>query len=106
MDTLADAQETAPDGAVSTETPSSDRRRLAASRIRAAGTLALVLLPGALTVFLSFHGGGFFAGTTGLVATALGVALIVRTTSAGRPFDGLGPAATVAVGALALLAVW
>jgi O-antigen ligase len=107
MDTLADAQEAAPEGdAASTETPSSDRRRLAASRVRAAATFALVLLPGALTVFLSFHGGGFFAGTTGLVATALAVVLIVRTTSAGRPFDGLGPAATVAVGALALLAVW
>jgi O-antigen ligase len=106
MDTLADAQEAAPEDAASPDSPAADRRRAIASRLRVGATAALILLPGALTVFLSFHGGGFFAGTTGLVATALGVVLILRTTSAGRPFDGLGPAATVAAGALALLAVW
>ena len=67
---------------------------------------ALLLLPGALTVYLSFNGGGFFVEAPALAAIAVAIVLAVRTTLARRPFEGLGVPAAVVGGALALYAVW
>jgi hypothetical protein len=68
--------------------------------------LALAAVPGALSVFLAFHAGGFFVGTTGLAVVLILGALILRVTLAQRPFAGLGWAGGLATGALGLLAVW
>jgi O-antigen ligase len=65
-----------------------------------------MLAPGALTVVLAFHAGGFFPGTTALVAVVLLLGLVVHVTVAGVPFSAVNPFLVVAAGALALLAVW
>src|SRR4051794_8969015 len=65
---------------------------------------ALVLL--ALTLYLAFHAGGYFSGPTGLATVVVAVALVVRTTVARRPFEGLGGGAALLVGAMALYTVW
>jgi O-antigen ligase len=68
--------------------------------------VALVALPGALTVYLSFNAGGFFAGTPAVVATFLAGVLAVRTVAARRPFEGASGPLAVAATALALFAIW
>jgi hypothetical protein len=70
------------------------------------GTAALVLLPAALTVYLSFHAGGFFPATPALVALLLGQVLLVRTLTAEHPVAGSTRALAVATTALALYAAW
>jgi hypothetical protein len=70
------------------------------------GTWGLLLLPGALTVFLSFNAGGFFPGTPALVAVVLLLLLASRVIVAPQPFAGFSPALAVAAGALSLYAVW
>jgi len=60
----------------------------------------------ALMVFLGFSAGGFFAGTTGLVTVAVGLALVLWVTLAPRPFAGLTTGLVVAAALLAGLAVW
>ena len=66
----------------------------------------LMLLPGALVVFLSFSGGGFFVRDTALAAVLVAIILVVRVLVADRPFAGIGPAAAVAVSLLAVYAIW
>jgi O-antigen ligase len=63
-------------------------------------------LPAAATAGLAFVAGGFFPAATALAAIALGLALVLRMTTADRPWEGFGAALGVASGALALLAVW
>src|SRR3954470_24485081 len=70
------------------------------------GTWGLIVLPGALLVFLSFNGGGFFPGTPALVAVLLVLVLASRIFLVPQPFDGFSPALTVAAGALSVYAVW
>ncbi len=79
------------------------RRALLARKV---GVAALLTLPGALTVYLGVSGGGFFAGTTGVVVLVLILAMVLRTTLAERPFEGFGPALAVAAAGLGLFAVW
>jgi O-antigen ligase len=67
---------------------------------------ALALVPGGLVVWLSFNGGGFFAGEPALAAAALCVLLVLRVTVAREPGEGFGPPLLLAAGALALLAGW
>jgi O-antigen ligase len=67
---------------------------------------ALVLLPGALTVYLSFNAGGFFPNTDAFVAILLAAVLIVRVTLASAPFAGFSRPLAVAAGAFALYAGW
>lgn len=71
-----------------------------------AGVLALVLLPGALTVFFSFRSGGFFPGAPALVAAELAIVVAVRMAAARRPLEGLTPALAVAAAALGAFALW
>src|SRR6266498_4085007 len=67
---------------------------------------ALVLLPGALTVYLSFNAGGFFPNTDAFVAILLAAALIIRVSLARAPFAGFSRPLAIAAGALALYAGW
>jgi hypothetical protein len=78
----------------------------ASRALQRAGTPALMLMPGALLVYLSFNGGGFFPGATGVATATLAAALILRTTLADQPFAGFSPGVAVAGGALAMLACW
>lgn len=69
--------------------------------------LALVLsLPGVLTVYFAFNSGGFFPAQPAIGAVFLALVLVVRVTTAERPFTGLGWRAGVAMGALWLYALW
>jgi O-antigen ligase len=62
--------------------------------------------PAAVTAYLAFRSGGFFAGAPAIVAVVLGVALTLRLVLAEAPFEGLGPALVTAVVALGCFAVW
>lgn len=66
----------------------------------------LALLPGALTVYLGYSGGGYFPTATGVACALVALALVLRLTLAERPLEGLGLAGAGAAAALALLAVW
>ena len=68
--------------------------------------LAMVALPGALTVYFGFNAGGFFVGSQGVIALALLLILTLRVTAADDPFAGISAPVAVAAGALALYAVW
>jgi hypothetical protein len=64
------------------------------------------LLPGALTVYLAFNEGGYYAGAVALAVMALLVAVSVRVLLASHPGNGFGRLAAVAVALLALFAMW
>lgn len=69
-------------------------------------TVGLLLLPGALTVCLSFLRGGYFPEGIAFAALLLAVVLLLRNALAARPFEAFSPRAGVVAGALGLLAVW
>jgi O-antigen ligase/polysaccharide polymerase Wzy-like membrane protein len=85
------------------ETPGSRRRTFDAAR---AGQALAILSTAAVTLYFSFRAGGFFAGSTGVAATVLGVALVLRMTLVEEPFAGAGRGLALAAGALGLLAAW
>jgi hypothetical protein len=64
------------------------------------GVTALMLLPGALIVFLGFNAGGYFPGTPAVAALVLTQVLLVRILQARHPFEGLAPITLVAIVAL------
>jgi O-antigen ligase len=70
------------------------------------GAGALMLLPGALTVYLSFNAGGFYPNTQAFVAILLAAVLIVRICLAESPFAGFSRPLAIAAGAFALFTVW
>jgi O-antigen ligase len=74
--------------------------------VRQAIDVALMLVPGALVIYLSFDAGGFFPRAPAFVAILLALLLTVRALLAEHPFEGVGIAVAVAVGALALFALW
>jgi O-antigen ligase len=78
-------------------------RPISAGRL---GAGLLLAVPALLTVYFSFAGGGFFAGSTGVAAVFVWIALAVRMVAADRPVAGLSAPLAVAAGALALFAVW
>lgn len=91
--------------------PAPEREEFAAGARRALlargiGVAAVLALPGALTVYLGVNGGGFFAGTTGIVVLVVILAMVLRITLADQPFEGVGAPLAVAIGALGLFAVW
>jgi hypothetical protein len=63
---------------------------------------ALMLLPGALIVFMGFNAGGYFPATPAIAALVLAQILLVRIMQARHPFDGLAPVTLVAIAALGL----
>ncbi|HEX2449692.1 MAG TPA: O-antigen ligase family protein [Gemmatimonadales bacterium] len=71
-----------------------------------AGAILAALAPAVLTLYFSFNAGGFFAGSTGMAATVLGVALVLRITLVEEPFVGAGRRLALAAGALGLFAAW
>jgi O-antigen ligase len=73
---------------------------------RTLGAAALAVLPALLTVYLAFSAGGFFAGSTGVAAVVVWVALAVRISLAERPAGGLSRLLGAAAAALALFTVW
>ncbi len=69
-------------------------------------TPTIALLPGALTIYLGFDGGGYFPPATGVACAVLAIALVVRLTLAERPLEGFGLGAALVTAALGLFAVW
>jgi O-antigen ligase len=70
------------------------------------GTPTIALLPGALTIYLGFDGGGYFPPATGVACAVLALALVLRLTLSPRPLEGFGLAAGLLTAAIGLLAVW
>ncbi|HEX8855958.1 MAG TPA: O-antigen ligase family protein [Thermoleophilaceae bacterium] len=66
----------------------------------------LLLVPGALTVYLAFNAGGFFPAAPGWVAVGLAVLLVLRITLAEEPFAGVSPWLVAALGFLGAYCVW
>jgi O-Antigen ligase len=62
--------------------------------------------PAAITVYLAFRSGGFFAGAPAIAAVILGVALMLRLVLAEAPFEGYGPAMVCAAVGLGCYTVW
>src|SRR5437763_10190098 len=69
------------------------------------GNGALSLLPGALTVYISFNGGGFFVGTPALIAVIVSAILIAWLLLAREPFAAINRRLALAAGALGLFAL-
>lgn len=78
-------------------------QRSGASRWTSPG---LAVLLGGATLFLAFQAGGYFPGSTALVAVVFSVLLVLRTSLAERPLSGLSWPLALAGGALAGLAAW
>ena len=72
---------------------------------RAAGW-SIALLPGALTAYYAFNGGGHGADIRGVALLLLTVPLAGRIALVRRPFDSISPPLMIAGGALTLLAAW
>ncbi len=70
------------------------------------GLALLLILPGALTLFLAFNSGGMFEVTTGLAALVVLVVASIAVAAAPRPLAGLSRLGMAACGLLALFAVW
>ena len=70
------------------------------------GTPTIALLPGALTIYLGFDGGGYFPPATGVAGAALTLALVLRLTLAERPLEGFSLAAGLVTAAIGLFGVW
>ena len=70
------------------------------------GWVALIALAPATLIYLSFEAGGYFPSATGYVALVLAGALVLRTTLAERPFEGLGRSLAIPLGALVLYAAF
>ena len=66
----------------------------------------LALVPGVLTVLLGFRAGGFFVGATAGVVAVLLLLVAARVLMAPLPGEGLNRHVAIAIGALALLALW
>ncbi len=69
-------------------------------------TPTIALLPGALTIYLGFEGGGYFPPATGVACVALAIVLVVRLMLAERPLEGFGLRAALVTAALGLFAAW
>jgi hypothetical protein len=88
------------------DVPDKPSRPSAATIVQHAGIAWLLLLPGALTAYLAFQSGGYFPGTTGIVAAVALVSLVVRLTVAERPFEGFSLPVAGAALALGGFTVW
>ena len=94
---------------ITTDSTCSNRREWPELRSLSVGRAAaaiLVVLPAALTLYFAFTAGGFFAGSTGIAAMVVWIALALRIVTADSPMAGLSWPLVAAAGALALLAVW
>src|SRR3712207_2809814 len=71
-----------------------------------AAAAVLLLLPAALTVYLSFNGGGYFPDAIGIASLVVLQAIVLRITLADDPLAGFRAQGVVAVGALAAFGLW
>jgi len=62
--------------------------------------------PAAITAYLAFRSGGYFAGAPAIVAIVLAIALVLRLMLAEAPFEGFGPAMVWATVGLGAFTVW
>jgi O-antigen ligase len=74
--------------------------------LRNLGSIALAALPGLLILYLSFNSGGFFASATGVAVAVLAAGVALRMVLAQDPFGGFSRPLLVAVGGLAVYALW
>ncbi|HXC45204.1 MAG TPA: O-antigen ligase family protein [Solirubrobacteraceae bacterium] len=79
---------------------------VANSQLERVGWLALLALAPATLIYLSFNAGGYFPSAQGLVALALAIALVLRTTLAERPFEGFDRPLAIPLVALTLYAAF
>jgi hypothetical protein len=68
--------------------------------------ILLALVPGALTVYLGFRSGGFFAGPVAAVAIVLLIVLAGRVMGIARPAEGVTRSVALAGAGIVLLALW
>jgi O-antigen ligase len=69
-------------------------------RPRELATSALMLVPGAMVVFLGFNAGGYFPNTVAVSAIVLAQVLLVRLVRSREPLAGIAPATVAAIAAL------
>ena len=79
-----------------------DRRR----GLKEASWILVMLLPGALTVFLGFRSGGFYVGATSLAAAEMALVMGLRFALARRPLQGVSKPLAVAGVAMACFCAW
>jgi O-Antigen ligase len=97
---VADSVAIAPDAPATSGTPTAeDAPDTRAGRL---AITALMLLPGALIVFMGFNAGGYFPATPAIAALVLAQILLVRIMQARHPFAGLAPVTLLAIAALGL----
>ena len=60
----------------------------------------------AVTGYLAFRSGGYFAGAPAIVAVVLGVALMLRLVLSDAPFQGFGTTSALAAAGLGAFAAW
>ncbi len=75
-------------------------------RYREIGWIAVMLLPGALTIYLGFRSGGFYVGATSLAAAEMALVVGIRFALAKRPLQGVSPPLIATVAAMAGFAGW
>lgn len=101
---LAIAVDEAPAGRPHARPGPPPRRRQAHVAPVQPAMVALMLLPGALVVFMGFNAGGYFAAAPAAAAIVLAQVLLFRIVRSRDPLGGLAPAALVAIAALCLYA--
>ena len=84
--------------------PGSDADRH--QRFEEAGWLLVMLLPGALTIFLGIRSGGFYVGATSLAAAEMALVVGLRFALARRPLQGVSKPVAVAAVAMACFCAW
>jgi hypothetical protein len=67
------------------------------TRVGGFAVTALMLLPGALIIFLGFNAGGYFPATTAVATLVLAQILLVRIMQSRHPFEGLTLVALLAI---------
>src|SRR5271169_1622454 len=87
---VTDAVAIEPDASVMGDVPATDDAP--DTRTGKLAVTALMLLPGALVVFMGFNAGGYFPATPAVAALVLTQILLVRIMLSRHPFEGLAPA--------------
>jgi hypothetical protein len=98
MQCVADAVAIGPDASAAEDAPAGTNEHT--TRVGSPALTALMLLPGALIVFMGFNAGGYFPETPAIAAVVLAQVLLVRIMQARHPFAGLAPVTLVVIAAL------
>jgi O-Antigen ligase len=76
------------------------------SSLERVGWVALIALAPAALIYLSFNAGGYFPSASGFVAVVFAQALVLRTTLAAKPFEGLNRTLAIPLAGLVLYAAF